>query len=122
MAILTQLFYVPQYLQVVRGDSAITSGALVLPLLLTITLLVFITGQLIARTGRYVYSIVLGYAIWTVGLGLLSTLTTDTSTPRLIGYLVVTGFGQGQTLQSTLLAAQASVDRSEMSTVTSTRK
>ncbi|GAA5898910.1 MDR family MFS transporter [Sporobolomyces salmoneus] len=119
--ILSQIYYIPQYLQVARGVSPIRSGVLILPLLCFITLFVFFTGQLIARVGRYKPSICAGYAIWTVGLGLLSTITATTSDAKLIGYMVVTAVGQGQTLQSSLVAAQAAVQRSEMSVVTSTR-
>lgn len=53
MVILTQMYYIPQYLQIVRGYSAIRSGVLILPLLIIVTMWVFISGQLIARTGEY---------------------------------------------------------------------
>ncbi|GAA6005289.1 hypothetical protein JCM11491_002647 [Sporobolomyces phaffii] len=119
--ILSQIYYIPQYLQVARGVSPVRSGVLILPLLCFITLFVFITGQLIARTGRYKPSICVGYAIWTVGLGLLSSISDSTSQAKLIGYMIVTAVGQGQSLQSSLVAAQSAVSRSEMSVVTSTR-
>lgn len=119
--ILAQIYYIPQYLQVTRGDSAIRSGVLILPLLLMVTVTVFMSGQIVSRTGEYKPSICIGYAIWTVGLGLLSTLDERTSTARLVGYLILNGFGQGQTLQTTMVAAQAAVPRSDMAAVTSTR-
>ncbi|GAA6063864.1 hypothetical protein JCM10212_003555 [Sporobolomyces blumeae] len=120
-AILTQVYYIPQYLQVARGVSPIRSGVLILPLLCFITAFVFLTGQLIARIGRYKPSICVGYAIWTLGLGLLSSISATTSEAKLIGFMIVTAAGQGQTLQSSLVAAQSAVKRSEMSVVTSTR-
>ena len=55
------------------------------------TFLVFICGQLVARLDEYKVFIVLGYAIWCVGLGLLSTLDENSSTARLVGYLLLTG-------------------------------
>ncbi|GAA5918979.1 hypothetical protein JCM1841_002670 [Sporobolomyces salmonicolor] len=119
--ILVQLYYIPQYLQVARGYSAIRSGVLILPQLVLTTFWVFVTGQLIARTGQYKPSICVGYAIWTIGLGLLSTIDQHTSDARLIGFLIINATGQGQTLQSSMVAAQAAVARSEMSVVTSTR-
>jgi hypothetical protein len=119
--VLTQLFYIPQYLQIVRGASAIRSGVLVLPLLLFTTFFVFVCGQQLARTGNYKVPIVFGYSLWCVALGLLSTLDQNTSTAKLVGYLILTGTGQGQTLQTSMVAAQAAVQRSEMSVVTSTR-
>lgn len=85
------------------------------------TFLVFVCGQLLARIGEYKVFIVLGYAIWCVGLGLLSTLDEQSSTARLVGYLLLTGAGQGQTLQTSMVAAQAAVERKDMAVVTSTR-
>ncbi|SCV67788.1 BQ2448_5399 [Microbotryum intermedium] len=119
--ILAQIFYVPQFLQIVRGVSPIRSGVLFIPLLLMTTLMVFSTGQGIARTGEYKSFIVCGYVIWSIGLGLLSTLNESSSTAKLVGFLVLTGFGQGQTLQSSLVAVQAAVQRADMSVATSTR-
>ncbi|KAL8286873.1 hypothetical protein RQP46_003879 [Phenoliferia psychrophenolica] len=121
MVILTQLYYIPQYLQIVRGVSAIRSGVLVLPLLVLVTFSVFTAGQLMARTGEYKLNVVMGYSLWTIGLGLFSTLDQNTSTAKLIGFMVIGALGQGQTLQTTMVAAQAAVQRSEMSVVTSTR-
>jgi len=112
---------IPQFIQICRGSSAITSGALILPLLLFTTLLVFATGQLISRCGRYKPSICVGYALWSVALGLLSTIDQDVSTGKLVGILLFAGIGQGQTLQSSMVAAQASVPRADMSAVTSSR-
>ncbi|KAM0750320.1 MFS general substrate transporter [Meredithblackwellia eburnea MCA 4105] len=119
--LLSQVYYLPQYLQIVRGDSAIRAGILMIPLLVLITASVFISGQIVARTGEYRRLIFSGYAIWTVGLGLLSTIDQNTSTARFIGYMVITAVGQGQTLQTSMVAAQAAVPRHEMSVVTASR-
>ncbi|GEM06681.1 MFS drug transporter [Rhodotorula toruloides] len=119
--ILCQLYYLPQYFQVVRGDSPTRSGVLLIPQLVTTTVFVFLSGQLVSRTGEYKPSIVVGYAIWAVGLGLLSTLDQHSSTARIVGYQLLSGAGQGQTLQTSMVAAQAAVERSEMSVVTSVR-
>ncbi|GAA6001964.1 hypothetical protein JCM10207_003014 [Rhodosporidiobolus poonsookiae] len=119
--VLTQLYYLPQLFQVVRGDSPIRSGVLILPQLLMTTFFVFISGQLVARTGDYKYLICCGYAMWTIGLGLLSTLDENSSTARIVGYQILNGAGQGQTLQTSMVAAQAAVERSEVSVVTSVR-
>ncbi|GAA5965979.1 hypothetical protein JCM8115_004783 [Rhodotorula mucilaginosa] len=119
--ILSQIYYLPQYYQVARGESPIRSGVLVIALFLSTTFFVFVAGQLVSKTGEYKPFIVGGYAIWAIGLGLLSTLDENTSTAKIIGYQVLNGFGQGQTLQTTMVAAQAAVDRSEMSVVTSVR-
>ncbi|GJN87561.1 hypothetical protein Rhopal_000515-T1 [Rhodotorula paludigena] len=119
--ILTQVYYLPQYLQVARGYSPTKSGALIIPQLATTTIFVFFSGQLVSRVGEYKPSICVGYAIWAVGLGLLSTLDEKSSIGKIIGFQLVNGAGQGQTLQTSLVAAQAAVARSEISVVTSVR-
>ncbi|GAA5975695.1 hypothetical protein JCM10908_005247 [Rhodotorula pacifica] len=119
--ILSQIYYLPQYFQIARGASPIRSGVLVIAQFLSTTFFVFVSGQCIARTGEYKPFIVGGYAMWAIGLGLLSTLDEHSSTARVIGYQILNGCGQGQTLQTTMVAAQAAVERSEMSVVTSVR-
>ncbi|GAA5840937.1 hypothetical protein JCM9279_001265 [Rhodotorula babjevae] len=119
--ILTQVYYLPQFYQVVRGDSPIRSGVLILPQLTMTTFTVFVSGQLVARTGEYKPMICVGYALWAIGLGLLSTLDEKTSVARIVGYQILNGAGQGGTLQTSMVAAQAAVARSEMSVVTSVR-
>jgi hypothetical protein len=45
MVFYAQLYYLPQYFQVVRGDSAIRSGVLLLPLILVQTVTYVQTGD-----------------------------------------------------------------------------
>ncbi|GAA5828326.1 hypothetical protein JCM11251_006199 [Rhodosporidiobolus azoricus] len=117
--ILVQLL--PQFFQVVQGVSAIRSGVLIIPQLVMTTVFVAMSGQLVSRTGEYKVFICVGYALWTVGLGLLSTLDQNSSTAKIVGFQLLNGAGQGQTLQTSMVAAQAAVARSEMSVVTSVR-
>lgn len=63
----------------------------------------------------------LGFSIWTVGLGMLSTIGPDTSIARLAGYQILVGIGAGQTFQTSLIAIQASVERKDMATATGLR-
>lgn len=62
-----------------------------------------------------------GFFIWTIGLGLMSSVTPNTSKPHIYGYQVLIGVGAGQTFQTSLIAIQASVDRKDMATATGTR-
>lgn len=63
----------------------------------------------------------LGFSIWTIGLGMLSTIGPDTSIARLSGYQVLVGVGAGQTFQTSLIAIQASVERKDMAVATGLR-
>ena len=63
----------------------------------------------------------MGFTIWTIGVGLLSTIDVDTSTAKLVGYQFLDGIGAGQTFQTSLMAIQASVGRKDMATATGLR-
>lgn len=64
---------------------------------------------------------VIGYALWTIACGLLTTVTASTPNKSLIGYQLLSGFGSGQTLQTGLIAIQAAVKREEMAVITGAR-
>ncbi|KAI0644910.1 MFS general substrate transporter [Trametes meyenii] len=117
----SSLFYLPQYFQVGLGYSAIRSGIFLLPVLVSQTLASFISGQIITWTGRYRATIYVGFGIWTVACGCLSTVTPQTSKGLLVFYMLLAGTGAGGTLQTTTVAAQASVSRRDMSVVTAVR-
>ncbi|KAI5476315.1 hypothetical protein MNV49_007886 [Pseudohyphozyma bogoriensis] len=118
---LGQVYYLPQYFQVAKGVSAIRSGVLILPLLLLITFTVFMSGQVVSRTGSYRWFICTGYVLWLIGLINLALVKPDTPTSHILGFEALCALGQGQTLQTSMVAAQAAVHRSEMSTVTAVR-
>ena len=92
-----------------------------LPLVFSQTVTSFSAGYLVSRTGNYKVNLLVGYAMWTIASGLLTTVEETTSNAKLIGYQLLTGIGTGQTLQITLVAIQAAVPRSAMATVTGTR-
>ncbi|PIL32782.1 MFS general substrate transporter [Ganoderma sinense ZZ0214-1] len=117
----SSLFYLPQYFQVALSYSAVRSGVFLLPVLVSQTLASFICGQMISLTGRYRTNIYCGFAIWTVGCGCLSTVTPSTPKGLLVFYMLLAGTGAGGTLQTTTVAAQASVSRRDMSVVTAVR-
>lgn len=72
------------------------------------------------RTGRYRECLLIGWAVWAIGLGLISTLSSP-SLGQQIGYGLLAGFGLGNTLQPSLIAVQAGVERKHMAVVTSFR-
>lgn len=111
----------PQFYQVVRGSSPLQSGVMVLPIVLSQTVASFAAGYLVSRTGNYRINLLVGYAMWTVGSGLLTTVTSNTTDAALVGYQLLSGVGSGQTLQITLVAIQAAVKREEMAVVSGTR-
>ena len=63
----------------------------------------------------------IGFAVWTIGLGLLSSINENTSIAKLVGYQILVGLGAGQTFQTSLVAIQACVERKDMATATGMR-
>src|SRR5258708_17161219 len=77
------------------------------------------TGQLISRWGRYKIFPVLGTAIMTVGLYLLSHLSPSTGTLFSSAGMFLLGVGIGGTLQVLVIAVQNAVDYSDLGARTS---
>ena len=115
------LYYLPTYFQVVRGDSPLHSGLLLLPLVVIQVVSSFTSGLLVSRFGDYYWNLVGGFALWAIGLGLLSTVDGSTSVAKLVGYQLFNGVGAGQTFQPSLVAIQAGVDRKDMAAATGMR-
>jgi len=74
--------YLPQYQQIVKGASPTSSGLQLLPLMAGVLLTSIGSGQLISRSGRYRVFPILGTAVMTVGMLLLSRLGPETPEPQ----------------------------------------
>lgn len=121
MIFYSALYYLPTYFQVVRGTSPIRSGVLLLPLVTVQTVASFASGILVSKTGDYYWNLVIGFSMWSIGVGLLSLLDENTPLAKVVGYQILYGAGAGQTFQTSLVAIQASVERKEMATATGLR-
>ncbi|KAH0834101.1 MFS general substrate transporter [Lanmaoa asiatica] len=117
----SSLYYLPQFFQVALGYSPIQSGVFLLPVLVSQSFASWTTGLLVSKTGKYRTSIYVGFSAWAVGCGCLSTVAASTTKLLLVVYMLLSGTGAGQTLQTTTVAAQASVPRQDMSVVTAVR-
>ncbi|RAH81955.1 MFS general substrate transporter [Aspergillus japonicus CBS 114.51] len=111
----------PQFYQVAQGDSALRSGILILPLVLSQIITSFTSGFLVSKYGCYRINLIVGYGLWTIASGVFTTVDPATPAWKLVVYQLITGLGSGQTLQTTLVAIQAAVQRHEMAVVTGAR-
>ncbi|TIC27226.1 putative MFS drug transporter [Wallemia mellicola] len=118
---LTQTYYLPKFYQLAYGYSGVKSGAMLLPLSLVQTASSTLGGLLVTWIGRYREIVLLGWALWATGMGLLSTLDDHTGVDKQVGYSILTGFGVGLTLQASLVGVQAAVERKDMAVITSVR-
>ncbi|KAL3472597.1 major facilitator superfamily domain-containing protein [Aspergillus californicus] len=86
-----------------------------LPLTLTVAPLSAGTAVVVSITGKYRWALWSGWAVSTLGLGLLYLLDAETSVPQWIFITLVPGIGLGILFSSMMLAVQASADPSFLS-------
>jgi EmrB/QacA subfamily drug resistance transporter len=111
--------YLPQYMQVVKGASPTSSGLQLLPLMAGLLLTSTVSGILISRWGRYKIFPIIGTALMTVGLYLLSRLGVSTGTLARSVYMFVLGVGIGAVMQVLIIAVQNVVPYSDLGAATS---
>ncbi|GJC91356.1 major facilitator superfamily transporter [Colletotrichum higginsianum] len=111
------LFYLPIYFQSILRFSPLAAGAMILPVIITTSVLSILSGQYMLRAGRYMPCILAGFFLWTLGNGLTVLFGRGTGLGPLIGILIVVGAGIGLTLQPTLVGMYAN-SRSEDRAVT----
>ncbi|WP_103338098.1 MDR family MFS transporter [Amycolatopsis sp. CA-126428] len=102
--------YLPLYQQVVQAASAANSGLLLLPMMIATLITSSIAGKVMTATGRYKIFPVLGCLLAVVGLGLLSTMSTDTPRALTSLYMVILGAGTGLSMQMASTIAQNAVE------------
>jgi EmrB/QacA subfamily drug resistance transporter len=113
------IMFVPLYVQDVLGSSATASGLVLTPLMLAMMLTSVGSGQVITRTGRYRWALILGPVVMGAGYVLLATM--DAGSPRMHATvaMVVTGLGLGLLLQNLALVVQNGVPSRHLGAATS---
>jgi EmrB/QacA subfamily drug resistance transporter len=111
--------YLPLFLQIAHGVSATLSGVYLLPMVGGMLVTSILSGQLIARTGKYKVYPIVGTAVLALGLFLLSRLDEHTATWLMDLYFFVLGFGLGLIIQVLVIAVQNSSDYDDLGAATS---
>jgi EmrB/QacA subfamily drug resistance transporter len=113
------ILYTPLYLQGVAGQSASVSGAALIPLVLTMTLVSIVGGQIISRVGHVRPFLLFGAVVVTAGAALLTTLDLAPTLGLIGAYMFVVGLGLGLLLPNSTLAVQTSVEPRHIGVATS---
>jgi EmrB/QacA subfamily drug resistance transporter len=113
------LTFLPLFFQDVKGISAIQSGVRLFPLMGGLLVASIGSGLLVSKWGRYKVFPVVGTALMTVGLFLMSRIGVATGAWTMAGYMVVFGLGLGLILQVLTVAVQNAVPYEELGTATS---
>jgi MFS family permease len=109
----------PLYLQVVKGDTATEAGLKLIPFMLGIVSTSIYSGKAITKHGHYKRFPIIGTAVMTVGILLMSTLSATTPFWQLSIYAIMVGAGLGLSMQTIVIALQNAVDFKDMGVATS---
>ncbi|SCV48884.1 related to major facilitator (MFS1) transporter [Fusarium fujikuroi] len=112
------LYFLPLYFQSVGNASPTESGVRNLPLVLANIVTSLGAGVAISMTGYYVPFLIVSSALGTVTAGLLYTLSAGSTSGAWIGYQVLAGIAWGLGGQVPVMAVQASVAASDISSAT----
>ncbi|AEO65517.1 uncharacterized protein THITE_119631 [Thermothielavioides terrestris NRRL 8126] len=106
------VYYLPIWFQAIKGDSAVSSGIHILPMVIPLVVASIVTGILVSRIGYYTPFMIFGVCLTAVGAGLFTTFdATATSKGKWIGYQILYGFGIGTSAQAPNMAAQTVLPR-----------
>ncbi|KAK4203464.1 major facilitator superfamily domain-containing protein [Triangularia verruculosa] len=101
------LYYVPFYFTAVRFEKPTQSGLDIFPVTCLLLPGSIVVSLISSRTGHYRWAIWSGWAITSIGCGLLHFFDTDTPTPVWAVILAVFGIGHGILLTSVNVGIQA---------------
>ena len=95
----TSSFWLPVWFQGVKGASPLSSGVMILPMIISQFVASVVCGALVQKTGYYLPEVLAGNAMVATGAALMSTFQPDTSEAQWIGYQILIGAGRGFALQ-----------------------
>ncbi|GJC83371.1 efflux pump roqT [Colletotrichum liriopes] len=117
-AFLLSVYYLPIWFQSVQGVSAVDSGVRSLPMLVGNLIFSIVAGATVTTWGYYTPFMLLSSVLMSVGYGLISTFSPETSSAMWIGYQIIAGAGVGVGMQQPLIAVQVVLDMADVPTGT----
>jgi EmrB/QacA subfamily drug resistance transporter len=118
-ALFGSVTYFPLFLQAVKGVSPTASGLEMLPMMGGMLTTSILSGQLISRLGRFRVFPIVGTAVMTVGLVMLSRLTPESSVTAAALRVLLLGAGLGMVMQVLVIAVQNDADYQDLGVATS---
>ena len=112
------VIFLPRWLQTVGGASATISGYNLLPLVGGLIVSATMSGQIVARTGKYKILMLASLVMLAVGLALMTQLTAETPRPVLWFWMVIAGLGIGPSFAVFTLVVQNSVNAARIGVAT----
>ena len=115
----TLVVYLPLWFQTVGGASATESGYNILPLLAGLIVSATMSGQIVARIGRYKFLMAGSLALLGVALLLFTGLRADTARPVMWLWMALAGLGIGPSFAVFTLIVQNAVSPDRIGVATS---
>ncbi|ORY41978.1 MFS general substrate transporter [Rhizoclosmatium globosum] len=112
------IYYISLFFQIVNGDSATAGGVKSIPLVFSHVGFSIAAGIIMSTTGRYKYAYFIGPVFMIAGIALVSSLNGGSLLVQQIFYLFIFGIGSGLIVQTSIAAAQISVDEEHVAIVT----
>ena len=112
------ILFIPLFVQQVIGKSATNSGLVLLPLSGAVVLTSVISGQVVARTGKFKLLILGSFIMAAIGTFLLSHLTAGTTSGTIVIDMIFLGLGIGSTFAILPLVVQNAFDARDIGVVT----
>jgi EmrB/QacA subfamily drug resistance transporter len=109
----------PLYLQLVFGLTPIESGFALLPMILGLMIASIVSGQVIARTGRYKIFPIIGTFLMSIAFFWWTFASADKPLIFMMGGMLLVGLGLGQLMQTLTIASQNSAQPRDIGVATS---
>lgn len=110
--------YLPLFVQGVMGTSATNSGAVLTPMMLGFMVSSIVGGQLLSRTGRYKIIAIVGFAIASFGMFMLSRMDINATEWLVIRNMIIVGLGLGAMMSLFTIVVQNAFPFKFLGTVT----
>jgi hypothetical protein len=121
-AFLGAILYLTQFNQQVFGATPTQSGLMLLPMIAGLMITSITSGQIISKTGKYKIFMQIGIVVATVMVGLLSTLSPQSSFAYEAVLMFFLGAGLGVVMPVMNLAVQNEFEQSELGAATSSNQ
>ena len=98
--------WMPEWFQVIKGNTPTNSGVHMLPSMLAQTVAAIGSGIGITVLGYYNPFLIVSPALMSIAAGLMTTLEVDSSSAKWIGFQVINGLGAGCFITAPMIAVQ----------------
>ncbi|KAI9044182.1 MDR family MFS transporter [Aspergillus affinis] len=116
--LLGMMYYVPQFFQLVYGDSATISGVALLPMMLGLAIGNPVAGWVTSKWGLTLTNAWVGAGLTTLASGLITRWHAGTSRGEAIVELIIIGIGQGAVMEGLLVGSQFLVEPMHIGLIT----